>query len=82
MNLNKNTCKCERLVRIVVGLAIASLAFWGPSSPWFLLGLILVVVGAGGWCPLYTLLGIDRSKSCKCSCCCKGKTEDKEKPQV
>ncbi|MFA4995474.1 MAG: DUF2892 domain-containing protein [Bdellovibrionales bacterium] len=71
--MTKNICPCERIVRIVAGLALASLAFWGPQSPWFLLGLIPVLVGAIGWCPLYTGLGINRSKSCETTCCCKNK---------
>ncbi len=49
----------ERVVRGVVGLGIVSLAFWGPKSPWAYLGLILVATAAIGWCPPYTLLGIN-----------------------
>lgn len=56
--MKKNIHSIERVVRIVGGLAIASLAFWGPANYWFLLGLIPVVTGAIGWCPPYALLGI------------------------
>ncbi len=48
----------ERLVRVVLGLFVSSLAFWGPAHPAFLLGLVLVATGAAGWCPPYALLGI------------------------
>jgi len=68
-----NICPCERIIRIVVGLGIASLAFWGPQSPWFLLGLIPAIFGAFGWCPIYTYLGINRADVCTTSCCCKKK---------
>lgn len=49
----------ERVVRVVVGLVLASLAFWGPANPWFLLGLIPFASGLIGWCPPYTLCGIN-----------------------
>lgn len=48
----------ERVVRVVVGLAVISLVFVGPKSAWGWLGLIPLVTGATGLCPLYSLLGI------------------------
>jgi len=53
----------ERVVRIVLGAGVASLAFWGPSNPWFLLGLIPVATGLIGWCPPYAMLGINTCKA-------------------
>ncbi|GHD70594.1 DUF2892 domain-containing protein [Vogesella fluminis] len=61
--MKQNIGNIERAIRIVAGLAIASLAFVGPASPWALLGLVLVVTGILGWCPPYALLGIN---TCKC----------------
>lgn len=57
--MTKNIHPVERILRVTVGLALTSLAFWGPSSPWFLLGLVPAVTGVIGWCPPYTLLGIN-----------------------
>lgn len=48
----------ERVVRIVVGLGVISLVFVGPKSAWGWLGLIPLVTGVTGLCPLYSLLGI------------------------
>jgi hypothetical protein len=62
--MNKNVGKTERIVRVVGGLALTSMAFWGPESPWFYLGMIPVVTGFIGWCPPYQLLGINTNKSC------------------
>lgn len=64
--MQKNIHPVERVVRVVGGVAVSSLAFWGPQSLWFLLGLIPVATGALGWCPPYALLGIStcpRAKS-------------------
>lgn len=59
---SKNIGTTDRAIRIVVGLAITSLAFWGPTNPWFMLGLIPVMTGLVGWCALYQLFGIDTCK--------------------
>ncbi len=49
----------DRTVRIVAGLAILSLAFVGPKTPWAYLGLIPLLTGLVGICPLYSLLGVN-----------------------
>jgi hypothetical protein len=56
--MKKNIHQIERVVRVVGGAGLASLAFWGPTNYWFLLGLIPVATGLLGWCPPYALLGI------------------------
>lgn len=48
----------ERVLRVLVGLGALSLVFVGPKTPWGWLGVIPVLTGATGLCPLYTLLGI------------------------
>jgi len=57
--MKTNIHPLERIIRVVVGLGIASLAFWGPSNPWFLLGIIPALAGIVGYCPPYALLGIN-----------------------
>lgn len=57
--MTKNIHPVERVLRIIVGFSITSMAFVGPSNLWFLLGLVPVVTGALGWCPPYSLLGIN-----------------------
>ena len=63
----KNIHPVERGIRVVVGLGISSLAFWGPSEKVFLLGLIPVLTGFIGWCPPYSLLGINTCSQKKTS---------------
>lgn len=57
--MKTNIGTSERIVRVVLGVGILSLAFVGPQSPWAYLGILPVVSGLVGWCPPYTLLGID-----------------------
>jgi hypothetical protein len=56
--LPKNEHPVERGVRVVVGLVVLSLAFIGPQTPWGYLGIVPLLTGLVGTCPLYTLLGI------------------------
>jgi Protein of unknown function (DUF2892) len=59
MNLiPRNEHVIDRVVRVVLGVAVLSLFFVGPQTPWALLGLIPLLTGAVGSCPLYTLFGI------------------------
>jgi len=57
--MKKNIHPYERVVRIVGGAVLASMAFWGPTNMWFLLGLVPLATGLMGWCPPYSLLGIN-----------------------
>lgn len=63
--MKKNIHPIERILRVVAGIAITSLAFWGPQSYWFLFGLVPLATGLVGWCPPYALLGIS---TCKDKC--------------
>ncbi len=55
----ENEGKIDRSARIVVGLALLSLVFFGPHTPWGLVGLLPLVTGLVGWCPLYRVLHVD-----------------------
>lgn len=48
----------DRTVRIVVGLLLLSLLFVDGNARWFgLIGLVPLVTGFIGSCPLYSLFG-------------------------
>jgi len=54
----KNEHKMERIIRVLVGLVLLSIVFVGPKTLWGLIGILPLVTGLAGTCPLYTLLGI------------------------
>lgn len=56
--MKQNIHNIERGARIVIGLGLISLAFWGPESPWGWIGVIPLATGLLGWCPPYAMLGI------------------------
>ena len=49
----------DRVLRVVVGAGLLSLVFVGPQTPWGYLGIIPLATGLIGFCPLYTVLGIN-----------------------
>jgi len=53
-----NMSTADRLIRIVLGIALLALVFTGPHTLWGLLGLIPLITAFVGFCPLYRLLGI------------------------
>ncbi|MBI5696018.1 MAG: DUF2892 domain-containing protein [Nitrospirae bacterium] len=63
--MKTNIGSVERVIRVLAGLAILSLAFVGPQTGWAVLGLVPLLTGVIGWCPPYTLLGIKTCRSCK-----------------
>ncbi len=53
----RNEATIERAIRVVVGAAAISLVFVGPQTMFGWLGLIPLVTGLAGTCPIYTMLG-------------------------
>ncbi len=56
--LPRNEGTVDRAVRVIAGIAILSLAFIGPKSPWGFVGIVPIVTGLLGSCPAYTLFGL------------------------
>jgi hypothetical protein len=48
----------DRIARLVLGLALLSLVFVGPQTPWGYVGTILIVTAFINFCPMYKLLGL------------------------
>jgi hypothetical protein len=63
--MKKNIGGIERIIRVAAGLAIVSLVFVGPKSPWAWLGVVPLLTGLVGWCPPYALLGISTCREAK-----------------
>lgn len=55
-----NVGRVDRLIRIIIGLAVLSLLWLVEGNlKWLgLIGLIPLFTAAVKWCPLYTLFGI------------------------
>ena len=55
----KNEGKVDRTLRVVLGAALIALVFVGPQTAWGWLGVVPLVTGLIGNCPVYSLLGIN-----------------------
>jgi len=56
--VSPNEGTIDRVVRVLVGLVLLSLVFIGPQTWLGLFGVVPLVTGLVGFCPLYRVLGI------------------------
>ena len=63
--MTANVGGIDKVLRLVIGVALISLFFVaeGNVRAWSLLGVVLLVTGASGFCPLYKLVGINTCKT-------------------
>ena len=54
-----NEGTADRAFRAIVGIGLIAIVFVGPKTPWGWLGIIPLATALIGWCPAYTLLGIN-----------------------
>ncbi|MDE2383122.1 MAG: DUF2892 domain-containing protein [Alphaproteobacteria bacterium] len=57
--MNANVGSLDRVVRVVLGLALVAWAIWGTDA-WHMVGwagLILIATAAISWCPIYRVIG-------------------------
>lgn len=54
-----NEGKIDRMLRVLVGLVLIALVFTGPQTPWGWIGIVPLLTGIFGYCPAYSLLGIN-----------------------
>lgn len=57
--MKSNSGGIDRILRIVAGLALIGLTLTGNIGVWGWIGIVPLATGALGWCPLYTVLGIN-----------------------
>jgi hypothetical protein len=55
--MKSNVGGIDRVLRIVLGLALIALTLTGAIGAWGWLGLVPLATAALGFCPLYTVLG-------------------------
>ncbi len=49
----------DRALRVMAGIVLISLVFVGPQTPFGWIGVVPLLTGLVGWCPVYTLLGLN-----------------------
>ena len=55
----QNEGTIDRALRVILGLVLIALVFVGPQTPWGWVGVVPLLTGLVGFCPLYRLVGIN-----------------------
>jgi len=51
----------DRVIRVIIGLGLLAAFYFYPQASWrywALIGIIPLLTGLFGWCPLYSMLGL------------------------
>ncbi|MEO8938351.1 MAG: DUF2892 domain-containing protein [Burkholderiaceae bacterium] len=56
--MRSNEGTLDRVVRVGVGLSLIGLAATNVIGPWGYIGIVPLITGAAGMCPLYSLLHV------------------------
>ena len=56
--MTPNVGAVDKGLRIIVGVALISLAVSGIGVPWTWIGIVPLLTGFVGWCPAYWLSGV------------------------
>lgn len=56
--MTANVGGIDRILRIVAGLVLISLVFFGPQTPWGWIGVVPLLTALIGYCPAYSLIGL------------------------
>lgn len=57
--MTRNVGNIDRTIRIVAGLVLVALTITGTIGAWGWLGVLPLATGLIGWCPPYSMLGIN-----------------------
>lgn len=57
--MKANEANWDRGLRVALGVALIAMALVGPKTPWGWLGVVPLLTGFVGFCPLYRLVGVD-----------------------
>jgi hypothetical protein len=61
--MKTNIGNIERILRIVIGLALVVLTVMGTLPAWGYIGIVPLATGLMGWCPPYAIFGISTCKT-------------------
>ena len=56
--MTRNEGTIDRILRVLTGITLLSLVFVGPQTPFGWIGLVPLVTGLVGICPVYSIFGI------------------------
>jgi hypothetical protein len=63
--MTKNVGGIDKILRIVVGLALIGATLAGYLPVWGWIGVVPLATGILGWCPAYVPFGLKTCKTCE-----------------
>lgn len=57
--MTHNEGSLDRALRVIVGIALIAMVFVGPKAAWGWIGVVPLITGLVGFCPLYRLVGLN-----------------------
>ena len=57
--MRQNEGSLDRALRVIVGIVLIAMFFVGPKAAWGWIGVIPLLTGLVGVCPLYRLIGMN-----------------------
>lgn len=60
--MTRNEGMFDRAARIILGIVLIVMALRGLYTPWTWIGIVPLLTGVVGMCPLYSILGINTCK--------------------
>ena len=61
--MTKNIGSIDRVIRIIVGVALIVSAITGVFAPWGWIGVVPLATALIGWCPPYAIFGLSTCKT-------------------
>ena len=61
--MTKNVGGIDKIIRIVLGLALLTATLMGALPVWGWIGIVPLATGLMGWCPPYAILGFSTCKT-------------------
>ncbi len=58
----RNEGTIDRALRVIAGILLIVMALRGMYTPWTWIGVVPLLTGLVGMCPLYSVLGINTCK--------------------
>lgn len=59
IEMTNNVGRLDRVLRILVGIALLAMVFIGPKTMWGLIGILPLATGLFQLCPLYAIFGLN-----------------------
>lgn len=59
--MKTNESITDRVFRVILGVVLLSLVAFGPKTSWGYIGIVPLILGLVGFCPIYAILRIDNA---------------------